>query len=137
MNSGTRVVYQTNPPSYGPHYPVPAADGYYPPGQTPEVGNLVHALEHGRVEYQYRPGLASADVKQMDALFNQPAGPWGGGQLLLLFENATRMPYAVAATAWGHVLGCPTFGGHVFDALRDFRFAYTNHGPENLGTAPE
>jgi len=76
-------------------------------------------------------------VKDLDALFNEGDGQWAGGQLLLLFQNPTNMPYAVAATAWGHVLGCKTFNPRVFDALRDFRVAYTNQGPEQLGTGPE
>lgn len=134
---GTKLTYATNPPSYGPHYPTPASDGYYPSGSTPPVGNLVHALEHGRVEDQYRPGLPKAELKELQALFNEPEGQWSGGQLLLLFQNTTGMPYAVAATAWGHVLGCKTFSPRAIDALRDFRLTYTNHGPENLGTGPE
>jgi hypothetical protein len=137
VDPSTKVNYQTDPPSYGPHYPTPASDGYYPPGKTPATGYLVHAMEHGRVEYQYRPGLPAAQLKQLQALFNEADGQWAGGQLLLLIENQTQMPYAVAATAWGHVLGCKTFNPAVFDALRDFRAAYTNHGPENLGTGPE
>src|SRR3954453_7116781 len=53
---------------------------------------------------------------------------------MLLFENTTNMPSAVAATAWGHSLTCPTMNDKVFDALRTFRTAYINKGPE---TAPE
>jgi hypothetical protein len=64
-------------------------------------------------------------------------GTWTPGQMLLLFPNTTNMPYAVAATAWGHVLGCKTFNQRIFDALRAFRLAYTNQGPEQLGTGPE
>lgn len=137
VDPSTKVTYKTNPPSYGPHYPTPASDGEYKAGATPKVGYLVHAMEHGRVEYQYRPGLPGADVKQLEALFNETDGQWGPGQLLLLFQNATGMPYDVAATAWGHVLGCKTFNPGVFDALRDFRVKYTNQGPEQLGTGPE
>jgi len=137
VDPGTRVTYATNPPSYGSHYPGPASDGYDSPGHTPAVGFLVHAMEHGRVEYQYRPGLPASDVKELQALFNEPEGQWSSGQLLLLFQNQTSMPYDVAATAWGHVLGCKTFNTRVFDALRDFRLAYTNKGPENLGTGRE
>lgn len=137
VDPGTKVPYATNPPSYGPHYPTPASDGEYQPSHTPAIGNLVHAMEHGRVEYQYRPGLPSGDVKQLEALFNEQDGQWTGGQLLLLFQNPTGMPYDVAATAWGHVLGCKTFNPRVFDAFRDFRLAYTNQGPEQLGTGPE
>jgi hypothetical protein len=57
--------------------------------------------------------------------------------MLLLYPNTTNMPYAVAATAWGHVLGCKTFNQRIFDALRAFRLTYTNQGPEQLGTGPE
>ncbi|MDQ6776252.1 MAG: DUF3105 domain-containing protein [Actinomycetota bacterium] len=137
VDPSTKLTYQTNPASYGPHYPTPASDGEYKPGGTPQVGFLVHAMEHGRVEYQYRPGLAQADINELEALFNETEPPWAPGQLLLLFQNTTGMPYDVAATAWGHVLGCKSFKPAVFDALRDFRVKYTNQGPEQLGTAPE
>jgi hypothetical protein len=137
VDPGTKLTYATNPPSYGPHYPVPASDGEYKPSGTPPSGNVVHALEHGRIEYQYSPTLPAADVKQLEALFNEGDGQWTPRQMLLLFQNQTHMPYAVAATAWGHVLGCKSFSPRVFDALRDFRIAYTNQGPEQLGTGPE
>jgi hypothetical protein len=134
---GTKIKYATNPPSYGPHYPAPASDGEYKQGNVPQAPYLVHALEHGRIEYQYSPSLPSADVKQLEALFNEEDGRWTPGQMLLLYPNATNMPYQVAATAWGHVLGCKAFNQRVFDALRAFRMTYTNQGPEQLGTGPE
>ncbi len=137
VSSSTKLRYATNPPSYGAHFQSPASDGLYAPGRTPPIGNLVHPLEHGRVEYQYRPGLPSGEVRQLEALFQEGEGTWAGRQLLLMFQNPTGMKYDVAATAWGHVLGCPTFNPRVFDALRAFRLAYTNKGPENLGTGPE
>lgn len=137
VNPGTKVKYATNPPSYGQHYPSPASDGEYIPKDTPSIGYLVHAMEHGRIEYQYRPGLPGNEVKQMEALYNEGDGSWAGGQLLLLFQNPTGMPYDVAATAWGHMIGCPHFNPRVFDAFRAFRLAYFNKGPENFGTGPE
>jgi hypothetical protein len=137
VQPGTKVPYATNPPSFGPHYPVPASDGEYQPSKTPATGYIVHAMEHGRIEYQYSPSLPAADVKQLEALFNEGDGQWAPKQMLLLFENKTKMPYAVAATAWGHVLGCKTWTPGVIDALRDFRLTYTNLGPEQLGTGPE
>jgi hypothetical protein len=137
VDPGTKVPYATNPPSYGPHYPSPASDGEYTPSQTPATGYVVHAMEHGRIEYQYSPSLPAADVKQLEALFNEGDSQWAPRQMLLLFQNKTNMPYEVAATAWGHVLGCKQFNPRVFDALRDFRLTYTNLGPEQLGTGPE
>ena len=49
---------------------------------------------------------------------------------MLLLENTTNMPSAVAATAWGHLLTCPTMNDKVFDAVRAFRASYINKGPE-------
>jgi hypothetical protein len=134
---GTNVKYATNPPSYGPHYPVPAHDGEYKPSATPTIEYLVHALEHGRIEYQYRPGLASHDVQELEALMQEPEGTFAGCELMVMFQNPTNMPYAVAATAWGHVLGCKTFNQNVIDAFRAFRLAYTDKGPEQLGLGAE
>ena len=127
---GTKVPYKTNPPSFGPHYATPASDGNYVGQATPPTGNLVHALEHSRIEIQYRPGLPAREVGQLETLFNQSAGGYGPGQYELLFQNATGMPYAVAAAAWAHTLTCPTFNPRVFDALRAFRVAFTLKGPE-------
>jgi len=127
---GTKVRYKTNPPSFGPHYATPASDGDYVGRSTPPAGNLVHALEHSRIEIQYRPGLPSRDVGQLETLFDQSAGGYGPGQYELLFRNATGMPYAVAAAAWAHTLTCPTFNPRIFDALRAFRVAFTLTGPE-------
>jgi len=52
------------------------------------------------------------------------------GYHMLLFENSTKMPFAVAATAWDNQLGCPTMNPKVFDALRTFREAHIDKGPE-------
>ena len=82
-------------------------------------------------------GLPPDQVKDLEALYHEGDGQFAPTQYLLLFQNATNMPYAVAATAWGHVLGCKTFSQRTFDALRAFRLTYTNQGPEQLGTGPE
>ena len=131
-----KVVYKTNPPTSGNHNPIPASDGIYDPGGTPQIEKLVHPLEHGRIEYQYHPGTSKAVVAQLTSLMkeqvpNQPGGTQPGGYLQLLFQNPTGMPSAVAATAWTHSITCPTFKGAVtLDALRAFRAAYINKGPE-------
>lgn len=125
-----KVSYKTNPPAFGPHAPSPPSDGDYVGQGTPAKEGLVHGLEHGRVEIQYRPGLPKPQVNELEALFNEPAGPLGPGQYLLLYQNQTAMPYAVAATAWTHILGCPKFNSRVFDALRAFRAKYTLKAPE-------
>src|SRR5919199_3412473 len=126
------VKYATNPPTSGNHNPTPASDGIYDPGGTPQVEKLVHALEHGRVEFQYRPGVPKSVVTQLQALMTEPGAngrPAGYNQLF--YENTTGMRYQVAATAWRHLLGCPRFrGAATLAALRAFRDAYTDKAPE-------
>jgi hypothetical protein len=134
---GTKVKYATNPPSYGNHYPAPARDGIYAPNQTPQIGFLVHAMEHGRVEYQYAPGTPTSVVNDLKALFYEQDGGYTPKQYLLLFQNPTGMPYQVAVTAWGHLLGCKTWNPTVIDAIRDFRLNYTFKGPETAFVGPE
>jgi len=122
----TEADYNSNPPTSGTHFPTWYEDGVYAPGTTPELGRLVHALEHGRIEIQYQPGMPAATVGRLEKLVDQ----LDSGYHMLLFENATKMPYEIAATAWGHLLGCPKMNDQVFDALRAFRKNYVDKGPE-------
>ena len=118
--------YKQNPPTSGNHFPQWYQDGIYQPGDTPELGKLVHTLEHGRIDVQYRPGTPATTVAQLETFMKENED----GYHMLLFENGTKMPFAVAATAWDHQLGCKTMNAKVFDALRTFRQAYIDKGPE-------
>jgi len=120
--------YKTNPPTSGNHNPNWYQDGIYAPGDTPRLGMIVHPLEHGRIEVQYKPGTPQATVDKLEALLNEQ----DGGYHMLMFENTTKMPYAVAAAAWGHYVGCPAMNDRVFDALRTFRKQYIDQGPETV-----
>jgi hypothetical protein len=124
----TEADYNSNPPTSGTHFPTWYEDGVYASGDTPELGRLVHSLEHGRIEIQYKPGTSPDTVGRLEKLVDE----LDSGYHLLLFENATKMPYAVAATAWGHLLGCPAMNDKVFDALRAFRDDYVDKGPETV-----
>ena len=130
----SKVTYHSNPPSSGSHNPAPALDGIYDPGNTPTPEHFVHALEHGRIEVQYAPGTSRHRVSQLETLVSEPLNGKAGYKTLL-FQNNTNMPYKVAATAWGHILGCPRFRPAVFDALRDFRAKWIDKGPE-VGIPP-
>jgi hypothetical protein len=118
------VKYPTNPPTNGPHHPQWAADGDYAGRATPQTEMLVHSLEHGRIEIQYRPGLPQAQIDQLQALYREDP------EHVLLFENETNMDCDVAVTAWGHGLLCDRFSDDVFDAIRAFRDTYRDQGPE-------
>jgi hypothetical protein len=117
--------YKTNPPTSGNHFPEWYDDGIYNPGDAPELGKLVHTLEHGRIDVQYAKGTPSEDVAKLEAFLAET-----DGYHMLLFENTTDMDAAVAATAWGHSLTCSKLDDTTFDALRTFRTSYIDKGPE-------
>jgi hypothetical protein len=124
----TESDYKTNPPTSGNHFPEWAEDGVYDAGKTPPLGKLVHTLEHGRIDVQYKPGTPTHTIAQLSALLAEQSE----GYHMLLFENSTDMDAQIAATAWGHSLTCPQFNNKVFDAIRTFRAAYIDRGPEDV-----
>jgi Protein of unknown function (DUF3105) len=126
----TKVVYKTNPPTSGNHNPVPANDGVYGRGNTPTPEHFVHTLEHGRIELQYAPSAPRKVQLQLQSLLAEAYGDHPGGYKMLLFENNTKMPYEVAATAWTHLIGCKKVNDKTWDALRAFRNTYVDKGPE-------
>ena len=106
--------YGTNPPTSGNHVepPFQQADGAY--AEMPVVIDMVHSLEHGRMEIQYSPDLPEKDQLALKGLYDTM---YGG---TLLFPNE-EMPYAVAATTWRHLIGCKQYKGAItLDAIRDF-----------------
>ena len=124
----TAADYKTNPPTSGNHYPEWYQDGVYNPGDTPNLGMLVHTLEHGRIDVQYKPGTPTHTVAELEALLAEQSN----GYHMLLFQNTTNMRAQIAATAWGHSLTCPKMNDKVFDAIRTFRTAYIDQGPEKV-----
>jgi hypothetical protein len=125
------VAYKTNPPTTGPHNPVPAEDGAYL--EAPPTESLVHSLEHGRIVIWFKPNVPDSVKGDLKALFDED--PYH----LLLTPNRTQMPYQVAATAWsrdpapngsGQLLACPKVNDRVFDALKAFKEEHRDNGPE-------
>ena len=124
----TEADYKTNPPTSGNHYPEWYQDGVYEPGGTPNLGMLVHTLEHGRIDVQYKPGTPAETVAKLEQLLAEQSD----GYHMLLFQNTTNMAAQIAATAWGQSLTCPEFNDQVFDAIRTFRQRYIDKGPESV-----
>lgn len=124
----TAEDYKTNPPTSGNHFPEWYQDGVYEPGTVPQLGMLVHTLEHGRINVQYKPGTPAETVAQLEALLAEQ----NDGYHMLLYENTTGMDAQVAATTWGRSITCPEMNDQVFDALRTFRAEYIDTGPENV-----
>ena len=120
----SRVQYKTNPPTSGPHFAIAAPDRAYEKAPPPEF--YVHSLEHGRIELQFRPNAPAHVREAVRAVYQEFT------HHVLLFPNNTGMDYEVAATAWKHRLGCTHFNDRVPDALRRFRDAYLDKGPEEV-----
>ena len=119
--------YKSQPPSSGAHNPTPAHDQAYL--KNPGDEHLVHALEHGRVIFWFKPTV-SDDVKgAMKKIYDDNKA------LVVLTPTEEPMPYAVAATAWEKELGCPAYNDKVPDAFRAFRDAYRLKGPEYFPNA--
>jgi Protein of unknown function (DUF3105) len=116
------VKYHTNPPSSGNHNPIPADDGAY--ARSPSIGHVVHSLEHGRIEIQYKKTISEKRLAELKGLFDQD--PYH----MLLLPNITHMPYELAAVAWGHIAGCKRLTNATFDVVRAFTQRYRDKGPE-------
>lgn len=120
--------YKTSPPTSGNHVepPYQQADGAY--SEMPAEIDIVHTLEHGRLEIQYAPDLPEKAQLELKGLYDTM---YGGA---LLFPN-DRMSYEVAATTWTNLLGCPTYeGAATLDAIRAFgKETWGKYGGEPVG----
>jgi hypothetical protein len=106
--------YKTNPPTSGNHVEAPyqQADGAYT--DMPLPIEMVHSLEHGRMEIQYSSELPEEAQLELKGLYETM---YGG---TLLFPNE-EMPYQAAATTWTNLLGCKQYkGAATLDAIRAF-----------------
>ncbi|MEA2423811.1 MAG: hypothetical protein QOH13_221 [Thermoleophilaceae bacterium] len=121
------VNYKSQPPTSGSHNPVPSSDAAYL--KPPTLEHLVHALEHGRVIYWFKPNAPASVRGALKKLYDQEKA------LVILTPDPKPMPYEVAATAWGQLLGCPKYNDRVPDAFRTFRDAYRLKGPEYFPNA--
>lgn len=126
------VKYNTNPPTTGRHYEIPAQDGVY--GDAPQDEELVHGEEHGRVIFWVKPSIPQDQRANIRALVDDDS------YQMFLVPRA-NMPYAVAATAWnadpppggtGRLLLCNQVNDKTYDALAAFRDEHRSKGPEPI-----
>jgi len=125
-----RVKYNSNPPTSGRHYVIPADDGAYSTAPTDE--QLVHELEHGRVIIWFKPSLPADTRADLKALFDEDT-------YQMVLAPRAKMPYQVAASAWngtpepsglGRLITCDSAEPGLWDALRAFRDEHRSNGPE-------
>jgi hypothetical protein len=125
------VKYASKPPTSGQHYQVPAEDGAYE--DPPDVKELVHTLEHGRVIVWFKKSLPADQRAALKKYYDDDT------YQMVLVPDTTGMKYAVAVTAWnrdpqpngtGQLLGCAQYGDEIFTAIESFKDENRSRGPE-------
>lgn len=119
---GTVVVYNTDPPTSGNHYPSPQGGGYY---ETPiDPGYLVHSLEHGGIVIYYDPSIITTAQKNSLKAMAQ-AHPGIFGQVVCVPRNDSTYP--IILTAWTHRLRLSAYDQSRMDG---FLALFIGQGPE-------
>jgi hypothetical protein len=117
---GLTVMYDSFPPTSGPHYPQPAIWGAY---DVPLLQvQAVHNLEHGGVVLQYGNKVPKAVVATLKAFYGE--SPNG-----MLLAPLPELGKRIALTAWSTLATCRRFDTEAFAAFRD---AYRGNGPERF-----
>jgi Protein of unknown function (DUF3105) len=129
---GTSDDWNTDPPTSGPHYEVPAIWGSY--DQPVNQAQLVHNLEHGGIAIQYGDEVPAATVEQLEQFVQEhPRGtilaPYAslGNQIALgawVTESASEPTKGTA-----YLAKCDAFDQDAFEAFFD---AYQFQGPERF-----
>jgi len=115
LSSDDRRIDVAMPPTFGPPARPPRPGTYTRPIPRRQ---LIGALREGAVVLQYRRSLPRRALADLEAVARRDP------RATILVPDATRMPYAVAATAWRRLLGCRAVDGRVLQALEGFRDRY-------------
>ena len=129
---GTSPKWNTDPPTSGPHYQVPAVWGVY--DDPVNQAQLVHNLEHGGVAIQYGSDVPAATVQQLKAFAqDNPRGtvvaphPSLGDQIALGAWVTPDASEPEEGTAY--LAKCTAYDEAAFAAFLD---AYQFRGPERF-----
>jgi hypothetical protein len=121
------VVYSTNPPSGGDHWPEWAAYRIYDVPVAREM--YVHNLEHGAVVLGYRCEQADCPdvVKALASAFRNAKDPLCGSAPRVLMTQDMKLATPIAAAAWG-----ATYTATCIDeaSLTEFVNGAIGHGSE-------
>jgi hypothetical protein len=119
------TTYNSNPPTSGPHFAVPAPVGFY----AKELSDmkLVHNLEHGDVWISFKGSISSSSVEKLKGLLD-------GAKVIITRRDSNDTD--VAAAAWGRLDGFNFAGATISEdelqRLQDFILRYKNRGPESV-----
>ena len=122
------IKYPTNPPASGPQNGTPAEDDLYEESPTEE--RVLHALEHGRVAVWVNPSAPEHVLAGIRAFYDEDpyhvlVTPQPG-----LKEQLALSAWQVKGASSGRILRCAEVTDESWDALRTFKEAYRDKGPE-------
>lgn len=100
----------------------PAAMRSYVGRRSPGRRPALHALMHGAVLVQFRPGLPADQVARLATLARVPS------ERTLVYANTTGMRPRVAATAYLSMLTCPRADVSALRVLQTFRDRRRDYG---------
>lgn len=120
-NIGVSIVYATDPPTSGVHWPNWTEPGFYTRPEPKE--KLVHALEHGNIVIYYDQPPAEV-LSQIRAWQRRFTGAWDG----LVVVPKQGLGQTIELTAWIKLLRLETWDAALAAAFID---AYRGRGPEN------
>jgi hypothetical protein len=129
----TSKAWNTDPPTSGPHYGITLIYGAYT--DPPQIGRVVHNLEHGAVYILYGDDVPDSTVTQLKGFYDQHQEgtilapyPKLGDKIALGAWYAEGLPEASSDRGSGILAKCTAFDEDAFAAFFD---AFQFKGPES------
>lgn len=116
---GTKVVYQTNPPTSGDHYASPANWGVYESALTDEA--VVHSLEHGGIWISYTD-ISDEERSVLEEIWEE------NSQSVIVSPRVANEARVVVAS-WGKMMVLEEVDRAV---IQKYINRYKNNSPEKL-----
>ena len=122
VDEGTRIEYNSNPPTSGPHYAQPSPTGFFADAVEPE--RLVHNQEHGQIVFWYDPGAPQETIDSLEAYVDSSPGA-------LVATPYSDVPggFEFTMSAWGASQSCVEVSREVLD---NFRARFQGQAPEKI-----
>ena len=117
-------VYNSDPPTSGPHSATPAPCGIYRQ-PVPDVASL-HSLEHGAIVVHYHPDLTQDQIEELEEI-----GRDVGGEIIV--APRPENPAPVSISAWTTLLLLDEVDG---DVIGGFEREFGNRSPEPAAQCP-
>jgi hypothetical protein len=130
---GTSDKWNTDPPTSGPHYGETLIYGAYT--DPPQIGRVLHNLEHGAVYILYGDKVPESTIAQLQGFYDQHQNgtilapyPRLGEKIALGAWYAAGLPEASSDRGSGILAECTAFDEDAFAAFFD---AFQFKGPES------